>query len=404
MIKKPLSMDTLAVHAGREDLYELGVHALPIDLSSTYPIKDLAHGGDSLVAMAMGGEDKGNPIYARLYNPTVGRFEEALASVEGAEQAVAFATGMAALTAILMAARQRGNHVIAVRPMYGGSDHLLSSGLLGLDVSWVEPEGIRAAIRPDTAMVLIETPANPTMNLIDIADVVAQAGSVPVMVDSTFATPILQKPLDHGATLVLHSATKFLGGHGDVIAGVVATNAEWGTELRKVRVITGNILHPLAAYLLHRGLPTLPLRVRAAQEGAQKIVENLLTHPAVKAVHYPGLRGCDPKGLVGTQLKGPGSLIAFEVENFGMASEVMQAVNLMVPAVSLGSVDTLIQHPAGLTHKVVDPEARAKAGISEGLMRLSVGLEDAEDLWADLEQALAKAMAKVALAHPIRMV
>ena len=253
-------------------------------------------------------------------------------------------------------------------------------------------------------MVLIETPANPTMNLIDIADVVAQAGSVPVMVDSTFATPILQKPLDHGATLVLHSATKFLGGHGDVIAGVVATNAEWGTELRKVRVITGNILHPLAAYLLHRGLPTLPLRVRAAQEGAQKIVENLLTHPAVKAVHYPGLRGCDPKGLVGTQLKGPGSLIAFEVENFGMASEVMQAVNLMVPAVSLGSVDTLIQHPAGLTHKVVDPEARAKAGISEGLMRLSVGLEDAEDLWADLEQALAKAMAKVALAHPIRMV
>ena len=404
MIKKPLSMDTLAVHAGREDLYELGVHALPIDLSSTYPIKDLAHGGDSLVAMAMGGEDKGNPIYARLYNPTVGRFEEALATLEGAEQAVAFATGMAALTAILMAARQRGNHVIAVRPMYGGSDHLLSSGLLGLDVSWVEPEGIRAAIRPDTAMVLIETPANPTMNLIDIADVVAQAGSVPVMVDSTFATPILQKPLDHGATLVLHSATKFLGGHGDVIAGVVATNAEWGTELRKVRVITGNILHPLAAYLLHRGLPTLPLRVRAAQEGAQKIVENLLTHPAVKAVHYPGLRGCDPKGLVGTQLKGPGSLIAFEVENFGMASEVMQAVNLMVPAVSLGSVDTLIQHPAGLTHKVVDPEARAKAGISEGLMRLSVGLEDAEDLWADLEQALAKAMAKVALAHPIRMV
>lgn len=404
MIKKPLSMDTLAVHAGREDLYELGVHALPIDLSSTYPIKDLARGGDSLVAMAMGGEDKENPIYARLYNPTVGRFEEALASLEGAEQAVAFATGMAALTAILMAARQRGNHVIAVRPMYGGSDHLLSSGLLGLDVSWVEPEGIRAAIRPDTAMVLIETPANPTMNLIDIADVVAQAGSVPVMVDSTFATPVLQKPLEHGATLVLHSATKFLGGHGDVIAGVVATNVEWGTELRKVRVITGNILHPLAAYLLHRGLPTLPLRARAAQEGAKKLVNRLLAHPAVKAVHYPGLSACDPKGLVGTQLKGPGSLIAFEVENFGMASEVMNAVKLMVPAVSLGSVDTLIQHPAGLTHKVVDPEARAKAGISEGLMRLSVGLEDPEDLWADLEQALAKALAKVALAHPIRMV
>jgi methionine-gamma-lyase len=258
----------------------------------------------------------------------------------------------------------------------------------------VEPDAIRAALRPDTVLVIVETPANPTMTLIDIADVVAQTGSVPVMVDSTFATPVLQKPLEYGATLVLHSATKFLGGHGDVIAGVVATNVEWATELRKVRVITGNILHPLAAYLLHRGLPTLPLRVRAAQARARILVEKLLTHPAVKSVHYPGLPACDPKGLVGTQLKGPGSLIAFEVDSFEMAAEVMRSVKLMVPAVSLGSVDTLIQHPAGLTHKVVDPEARAKAGITEGLMRLSVGLESPEDLWADLEQALVKAMAK----------
>lgn len=387
------AFETLAVHAGREDLMSLGVHALPIDLSSTYPIQDLEMGGESLVGMAMGGVDKQNPIYARLYNPTVGRFEEALAQLEGADASVAFATGMAALTAVLMAAKQKGNHVVAVRPMYGGSDHLLASGLLGLEVTWAEVDQIREAIRPDTALVLVETPANPTVGLVDIVDVVAQAGSVPVMVDSTFATPVLQNPLALGATLVLHSATKFIGGHGDVIAGVVATNHHWATELRKIRVITGNILHPLAAYLLHRGLPTLPLRVKAAQEGAIRLAEKLAAHPAVKKVHFPGFAECDPKGLVGTQMKGPGSLIAFEVERFEIASEVMKQVRLMTPAVSLGSVDTLIQHPAGLTHKVVDPEAREKAGINAGMLRLSVGIENPDDLWADLENALVKAMA-----------
>jgi methionine-gamma-lyase len=389
----PLSLETQAVHAGREVLHEQGVHALPIDLSSTYPIHDLDEGGRSLEAMAMGGLPIGSPVYSRLYNPTVARYEQALAQLEGAAEAVAFGSGMAAVTACLMAAKQRGNHVVAVRPLYGGTDHLLASGMLGLEVTWAEADGITAAIRPDTAMVIVETPANPTLVMLDLEDVVRQAGRVPVLVDNTFATPILQNPIKHGVTLVLHSATKFLGGHGDVLAGLVATDQDWATELRKVRVITGNVLHPLAAYLLHRGLPTLPLRVRAQQEGAKVLAERLNRHSAVSAVHFPGLAGQDPKGLIGRQMKGPGSLIAFELAGgFEAAAAVVAEVRLMTPAVSLGSVDTLIQHPAALTHRVVDPAAREHSGVSQSLMRLSVGLESPDDLWADLEQALVKAM------------
>lgn len=394
----PLSLATQAVHAGREVLHEQGIHALPIDLSSTYPLHNLEEGGRSLEAMALGGQPTGSPVYSRLYNPTVARYEQALAQLEGAEEAVAFGSGMAAVTAVLMAARQRGGHVVAVRPVYGGTDHLLASGLLGLEVTWAEADGIASALRPDTSLVIVETPANPTLALMDLDAVVRQAGRIPVMVDNTFATPVLQNPLKHGATLVLHSATKFLGGHGDVLAGIVATNQDWATEMRKVRVITGNVLHPLAAYLLHRGLPTLPLRVRAQQEGAKVLATRLAAHPAVSAVHYPGLPGQDPKGLIGRQMQGPGSLMAFELKGgYEAAAAVMAEVKLMTPAVSLGSVDTLIQHPAALTHRVVEEEAREHCGISQSLMRLSVGLESPEDLWADLEQALTKAMAAGAL-------
>ena len=392
-----LSLETQAVHAGREVLHEQGIHAMPIDLSSTYPVQDLDEGGRSLEAMAMGGLPIGSPVYARLYNPTVARYEQALAQLEGAEECVAFGSGMAAVTASLMAAKTRGNHIVAVRPLYGGTDHLLASGMLGLEVTWAEADGIAAAIRPDTAMVIVETPANPTLALLDLDDVVRQAGKVPVLVDNTFATPILQNPIKQGATLVLHSATKFLGGHGDVLAGLVATNNDWAVELRKVRVITGNVLHPLAAYLLHRSLPTLPLRVRSQQAGAMVLAERLAKHPAISAVHFPGLAGQDPKGLLGRQMKGPGSLMAFElVGGFDAAVTVMSEVKLMTPAVSLGSVDTLIQHPAALTHRVVNAEAREHSGVSQSLMRLSVGLESPEDLWADLEQALVKAMALTA--------
>lgn len=390
---RELSFDTLTVHAGREDFNEKGIHAPPIDLSTTNPTGPLAEATLSMDAMAAGGHPTGSSIYARLHNPTVARYEAALATLEGADEAVAFASGMAALTAVLLASREEGkNHVVAVRPLYGGSDALLDNGLLGHEVTFVTPDGIAAAIRSDTALVVLETPGNPTLSLVDIEDAVRQANGVPVVVDSTFMTPVLQRPLEQGATMVLHSATKFLGGHGDVIAGVVATGEEWAARLRRVRVATGALLHPLAAFLLHRGLPTLAVRVRTAQDGARMIAERLARRPEVTAVHYPGLSGCDPQGLVGRQMAGPGSVFAFELAGgFEAAARVLESVEIMVSAVSLGATDTLIQHPAGLTHHCVTEEGRAATGISESLLRISVGLEDPEDLWADLEQALEKA-------------
>ncbi len=381
---------TRAVHAGRADFPDLGVHAPPIDLSTTYSFTDLDVATESLDALVGGARTAANPVYARLYNPTVGRYEEALATLEGAEASVAFGSGMAALTAALLAARQDGTHVVGVRPIYGTTDHLLSCGLLGLDVTWTTPGGVAEAIRPETSLVVTETPANPTLDLLDLEAVVAQAGGVPVLVDSTFATPVLQRPIAHGVTMVLHSATKFLGGHGDVIAGVVATNEVWALRLRQVRVATGALLHPLAAYLLHRGLPTLALRVERAQATAQTLAERLAAHDGVAAVHYPGLPGGDPAGLLGRQMDGPGAVLAFEVAGgYDAAVALLRSVRVMTPAVSLGSADTLIQHPAGLTHRVVAEEARASSGITGGLLRLSVGLEHADDLWADLAQALA---------------
>lgn len=385
-------LDTLGVHAGREDFAELGVHAPPLDLSTTYPVRDLDAGTASFDALVGGAAHAANPIYARLHNPTVARFERGLAALEGTTDAVAFGSGMAALSACLLAVREQGDHILAVRPVYGTSDHLLDSGLLGLPVRWVTPEQIAAAIGPDTALVVIETPANPTLDLVDIGAVVAAAGTVPVLVDSTFATPVLQQPAALGASLVLHSATKFLGGHGDVIAGVVACNAEWAARLRQMRALTGGLLHPLAAYLLHRGLPTLALRVERAQANAMQLAERLTRHEAVARVSYPGLGTVANAHLVGTQMRGPGALLAFELhQGHAAAAAVMAAVRLATPAVSLGAVDTLIQHPAGLTHRTLDAATQAACGIAPGLLRLSVGIEHVDDIWADLAQALQQA-------------
>jgi len=253
-----MELDTIAVHAGRHDFGALGVHAPPIDLSSTYPAPDLDEAVTALDALAAGEAQAGNAVYARLCNPTVRRFERGLAELEGTEDCVAFASGMAALTACLLAACSDRRHVVALRPLYGGTDHLLACGLLGIDVTWAEVDTIAASIRPDTGLVLFETPQNPTLGQVDIAAAVAAAGGVPVLVDNTFATPILQNPARHGAALTLHSATKFLGGHGDVVAGAVACNVGWACRLRQVRILTGALLHPLGAYLLHRSLPTLP--------------------------------------------------------------------------------------------------------------------------------------------------
>ena len=384
--------NTDLVHAGRQDLRRLGVHALPVDLSTTYPLPDLDQGTASLDALVEGHKAADNPVYARLFNPTVARWEQSLARAEGAEAGVAFSSGMAALTACLLALREHGKHVVAVRPIYGTSDHLLASGLLGNEVTWVSADEVGAAIRSDTALVMIETPANPTLQLVDIEAVVRQARNVPVLVDSTFATPVLQRPLQHGAALIMHSATKFLGGHGDVMAGVVACSDEMAQRLRQVRIATGALLHPWAAYLLHRSMPTLKLRVEQAEAGAVALAHRLSNDPRVSAVHYPGLAKGKAKDTLNRQMRGPGSVLAFEIDGgHAVAAAVMAGVQLITPAVSLGSVDSLIQHPAALTHRVMEEGDRQDCGISAGLLRLSVGLEEVDDLWHDLDQALTQA-------------
>ncbi len=380
--------ETRAVHAGMEGVTESGSHVPVIDLSSTNPLPDVEHGGDAYEQLATGGPllPGQSAVYQRLWQPGVARFETALASLEGSETAVAYSSGMAALTACLLATVSDGKpHVVAVRPLYGGTDHVLDTGLVGTTVTWADADAIADAIRPDTGLVVIESPANPTLELIDIAAVVAAAGAVPVLIDNTFATPVLQRPIELGVTLVLHSATKYLGGHGDVVAGVVATNEEWAKKLRHVRALTGGVLHPLSAYLLHRGLRTLPIRVRAQQETATELARRLAEHPALNRVMHPSLPGCDPLGLIGRQQSGPGSMISIELAGgYDAAARFTESLKLITHAVSLGGVDSLAQHPASLTHRPV--AAAAKPG--GGIVRISIGLEHVDDLWADLRYAL----------------
>jgi methionine-gamma-lyase len=382
------AFDTRAVHAGRRDLTELGISVPPIDLSTTYPITDLERGGDAYETLATGQRpvDVDSHVYQRLWNPTVARFEEALAELEEAAEAVAFGSGMAALTACLLASVAAGKpHIVAVRPLYGGSDHVLASGLLGTQVSWATPDSVAAALRCDTGLVVVETPANPTLDLVDIAALCRDAADVPVLVDNTFATPVLQQPMRHGAALVLHSATKYLGGHGDVMGGVVASGPEWAASLRRIRALTGGLLHPLAAYELHRGLQTLPTRMRVQQTAAEKVAEWLASSPAVEQVYYPGLPGCDPSGLIGRQQAGPGAIVAVTLRGgFAAATQVVSACRLFTSAVSLGGVHSLIQSPAALTHRPVAGEAKPSAA----LLRLSIGLEEPADLVTDLAAAL----------------
>ena len=392
MLPDDARLETLAVHSGMAGLRDAGSHVPTIDLSTTNPLPSVEAGGAAYERLAMGGEPHPDDslVYQRLWNPGVARFEQSLAALEGADAAVAFATGMAALTAVLLAAVQAGtSHVVGIRPLYGGTDHVLDAGTLGTTVSWVHsPEEVAAALRDDTGLVIVESPANPTLELVDIRAVTAAAGRVPVLVDNTFATPVLQRPIALGAALSLHSATKYLGGHGDVMGGIVACSEEWAVRLRQVRALTGGLLHPLAAYLLHRGIRTLPVRVRAQQATAAELARRLEGHPAVARVFYPGLPGRDPLGLIGSQAEGPGSMMAIELAGgFDAAARFAESCELICHAVSLGGVDSLVEHPDSLTHRPVAAAAKPGAGV----VRLSIGLEHVDDLWADLQQALAKA-------------
>ena len=389
--------NTVATHAGHEGLTEQGVHAITIDLSTTAPLPDIETGGGSYERMAAGAPfaPGDSTVYRRLWNPTVARLESAVAQLESIDEhvdssgveAVAFATGMAAISAVLLTRVHLGKpHVVAVRPLYGGTDHILNAGVLGSEVTYVGPRDIADAITERTGLVVVESPGNPTLELIDFAAVVAQAGDVPVMVDNTFATPYLQRPLAHGVTFSVHSATKYLGGHGDVMGGIVVTTSEEAVRIRPVRAITGGLLDPMSAYLLLRGLPTLGIRMEAQQANAKKLAEWFTTRPEISRVMFPGLPGADPTGIIGRQAEGPGAMVSIEMAGGYQAAKVLcEKLTLVIHAVSLGSVDTLIQHPAALTHRPVAEEGKP----GDAILRISVGLEHIDDLIADFEQALA---------------
>jgi cystathionine beta-lyase/cystathionine gamma-synthase len=381
--------DTAYVHAGRGGL-GLSAHIPSIDLSTTYPIPDLEMATKSMASLGSGGHPLGSSIYQRLHSPGGARFEEAIATLEGMPEAVAFSSGMAAITAVLLAARafDGKRHIVAVRPLYGGTESLLTSGLLDVEISWATPETIGEHLRDDTALVICESPCNPTCTIVDICAICKRAGDVPVMVDSTFSTPVLQQPAKQGAALVVHSCTKAIGGHGDVLGGVVACDETWAKRIRRVRGLTGSNLHPFGAYQLHRGLQTLPIRIRAAQATTEEIAKRLAAHPAVESVGYPTSASSRLVGH-GKQMSGGGTVLAFSMAGgYEAAKKLMASVKLVVPAVSLGTTDTLIQHPAGVTHRSIDQKSKDASGIGPGMLRLSIGLEDVEDVWADLEQAM----------------
>lgn len=391
-----LSLPSVAVHAGRTDLTDLGVHAVPIDLSTTAPLPDVSEARDVLDELIEGKPlpHGASTIYRRAWNPTVARFEEAVAALEGFVpggpsldvEGIAFASGMAATHVVILSRVAAGKpHVIAVRPLYGGTDAILESGLLGTRVTYAAPDEIAAHVTEDTGLIVLETPSNPTLELRDIADIVGQAGDVPVMIDNTFASPVLQQPLRHGAAYSVHSATKYLGGHGDAMGGVVVTSPELARSLRPLRVVTGGVMDPFTAYLMLRGIGTLPIRMREQQRVAGEIARWLVNQPAISRVFYPGLPGADPTGLIGRQMSGPGAMLAFEMAGgFDAAEKVCGALRLITHAVSLGGIDTLIEHPASLTHRVVTESAQPH----EAVLRISAGLEDPADLIADLAQAL----------------
>ena len=391
-----LSLPSVAVHAGRTDLTDLGVHAVPIDLSTTAPLPDVSEARDILDGLIEGRPlpHGASTIYRRAWNPTVARFEQAVAALEGHVpggtpldvEGVAFASGMAATHAVILSRVAAGfPHVIAVRPLYGGTDAILETGLLGTTVTYAEPHEIGDHVTDRTGLVVLETPSNPTLELRDIADIVRQAGDVPVMIDNTFASPVLQQPLLHGAAYSVHSATKYLGGHGDAMGGVVVASPEVARSLRPVRTIVGGVMDPFTAYLMLRGIGTLPIRIREQQRVAGDIARWLAEQPAVCRVFYPGLPGADPTGLIGRQMSGPGAMLAFEMAGgFQAAEKVCGALRLITHAVSLGGIDTLIEHPASLTHRVVTESAQPH----EAVLRISAGLEEPADLIADLAQAL----------------
>lgn len=337
-------------------------------------------------------------VYSRAQNPTVDAMEQAVAALEGAEEAIGFASGMAAIHAAVLAELSAGDHMVAPASMYGGSTALFNRVLprLGIETTYVDaitPESFRAAVRPTTRVLFCESIGNPRMAVPDLEGLGALADErgAALLVDSTLASPAVCRPLERGAHTVIHSASKYLGGHGDLIAGVVAGAKDRMRKVRHVMFDTGGCMAPFVAWLISRGMKTLPLRMAQHQKSALAVARFLDTHPRVRACHYPGLTSHpDHERAASTLDGGFGAIVAFEVDGGDApATAVCDRLTLFSRAGSLGDTHSLVIQPAMASHRALSPEDRLKAGIGPGFVRLSVGLEDAEDLIADLDRALA---------------
>jgi len=382
---------TRAIHAGRLPLPAERPLATPIWQTSTFVFDDAEHYADTLRQPRQG------YVYSRYENPTTAALEATVADLEGAVEGLATASGMGAIATVLLSLAGTGDHVVAQRDLYGGSHSLLAhtAPRFGIEVGFVDagdPDAVRAALRPATRAIYAETIANPTMT---VADLPALAGAgaaagIPLVVDNTVASPYLCRPLEHGADIVVHSATKYLGGHSDVVGGLALfADPERHAAAWRTMIELGASPDPFAAWLVLRGVKTLPLRMRAHGANARRLAELLDAHPKVARVYWPGLPGHPTARLAGELLDGDPGLLSFDLEGGRAAGRrFIEATRVAKLAASLGSVETLVSHPASTTHRQFAPDALAAAGIGEGMVRVSVGLEDGADLAEDFTRAL----------------
>ena len=378
-------------YSGHHDHY--GSATVPIYQTSTFAFESAQDGADCFAGVKPG------YMYTRIGNPTVKALERQIALLEHACDSVAVASGMAAVSTVYLGLLNAGDHVVSSSAVYGASrvlmeQHMSRFGVESTYVNTANLDEVKVAMRPNTKMLYVETPANPTMEISDIAacaEIAHKAGAL-LVVDNTFCSPYLSNPIDLGADVVLHSITKFINGHADIVGGVVAAKeAEVYAKLRNAMVNFGGNMDPHQAYLVIRGLKTLGIRIDRAQENAIKVAEFLSNCPQVEWVKYPGLANHPQYDLAKKQMKGSGTMISFSLKGGLEAGRtLMDNVKMAILAVSLGGVETLIQHPASMTHSKVPKQARESAGITDGLVRFSVGIENVEDIINDLKQAMAK--------------
>ncbi|MGC4376076.1 methionine gamma-lyase [Fictibacillus sp. Mic-4] len=395
---KSKEFETEVIHGGFDSLRHKGSLAPPLYQSSTFVFENASTG-----EKRFSGEMEGY-VYSRLANPTVSILEERIATLENGEKGLAFGSGMAAVSAVLLGMTKTGEHILCSEGVYGCTFGLLNlmKERFQIDHDFISMDSavsIRSAIKPNTTLIYIESPINPTMKLVDLEMVatVAKEKNIPVVVDNTFCSPYIQRPLDFGCDIVVHSATKYLCGHGDVIGGLVVGKEEQMKMIaRTTQKDIGGIMSPFDAWLLLRGLKTLPIRMDRHCENADKIAQLLKVHPAVERIYYPNDSDFEQYTIGKKQMKKAGGMISFEVKGGkDTAQKLMDSLHLIKIAVSLGDAETLIQHPATMTHSVVPEEERAKMGIGPNLLRLSVGLESWKDIWEDLEKALNKILISV---------